>query len=223
MTQDNNGGDSKVVNYIEFLSEMGVESVPKRKIAEGRSTASRVAAPKPTAGISPTLMETKPIGKSRLSAVVNPFSENPPDKPATMTADTDLDSIRADIGDCRRCKLHLQRTNIVFSSGNPKARVMFVGEGPGADEDLQGLPFVGKAGQMLTKIIEAVSFTRDEVYIANVVKCRPPENRTPEKDEIAACRGFLFRQIACIQPRLICALGAPSAQTLLGCTSAIGL
>ncbi len=126
-----------------------------------------------------------------------------------------LSQVRADLGDCRRCKLAPMRRNIVFGSGNPAAELMFVGEAPGADEDAQGLPFVGRAGQLLTKIIEAIDMKRDDVYICNILKCRPPENRNPESDEIAACEPFLFRQIASIKPKVICALGTFGAQTLL--------
>jgi uracil-DNA glycosylase len=127
-----------------------------------------------------------------------------------------LTAIREDIGDCTRCKLHtLGRTQVVFGVGNPSADLMFVGEAPGADEDVQGIPFVGRAGQLLTKMIEAMGFTRDEVYIANVLKCRPPGNRNPEPDEIATCEPFLFRQLASIQPRVVIALGAFAARTLL--------
>jgi len=126
-----------------------------------------------------------------------------------------------DIGDCRRCKLCEGRNTIVFGDGNPRARVMFVGEGPGFEEDRRGLPFVGKAGQLLNQIIEAMGFRREEVYIANVVKCRPPENRTPLPDETAACTPFLFEQIAIIRPQVIVALGSPAAQALLGRTAGI--
>jgi DNA polymerase len=124
--------------------------------------------------------------------------------------------IREEIGDCRRCRLSEKRTHVVFGVGNPAARLMFVGEGPGADEDAQGEPFVGRAGQLLTKIIEAMNLKRADVYIANIVKCRPPENRTPLPDETATCSPFLFRQIAAIGPKVIVCLGTPSAQTLLG-------
>jgi uracil-DNA glycosylase len=126
-----------------------------------------------------------------------------------------LEEIRADIGDCQRCKLCHGRTRIVFGAGNPKARLMFIGEGPGYEEDQAGEPFVGPAGQLLTRIIEAIRLTRDQVYIANVVKCRPPGNRLPEPDEIATCSPFLHRQIAAIQPHYICTLGSCAAQTLL--------
>jgi uracil-DNA glycosylase len=127
-----------------------------------------------------------------------------------------LADVRADIGDCTRCKLHtLGRSQIVFGVGNPQADLMFVGEAPGADEDIQGVPFVGRAGQLLTKIIEAIGMKREDVYIANVIKCRPPQNRNPEPDEVEKCEPFLFRQIDVIKPKVIVALGKFGAQTLL--------
>ncbi|MGH9353310.1 MAG: uracil-DNA glycosylase family protein [Terriglobia bacterium] len=127
-----------------------------------------------------------------------------------------LEEISADLGDCRRCKLWKGRKHIVFGQGNPHAELVFIGEGPGADEDEQGLPFVGRAGQLLNKMLQLVQIRREDVYICNVVKCRPPGNRTPESDEIAACSPFLFRQIDAIRPRLICCLGSPAARTVLG-------
>jgi uracil-DNA glycosylase len=124
--------------------------------------------------------------------------------------------IREDLGDCTRCKLHQQgRKQIVFGVGNPRADLMFVGEGPGADEDAQGEPFVGRAGQLLNNMIKAMGLRREEIYIANVVKCRPPGNRTPERDECETCSPFLMRQIAAIKPKVIVALGAVSAKNLL--------
>lgn len=124
--------------------------------------------------------------------------------------------IRADLGDCTRCKLHrLGRRQIVFGVGNPNADLMFVGEAPGHDEDVQGEPFVGRAGQLLTRIIEAIGLKREGVYIANIIKCRPPENRNPEPDEVAACEPFVFRQVETIRPKVIVALGTFAAQTLL--------
>jgi DNA polymerase len=126
-----------------------------------------------------------------------------------------LQEIRDEIGDCRRCKLCSTRKNIVFGTGSPNAALMFVGEAPGADEDTQGQPFVGRAGQLLTKMIQAMGLSREEVYIANIIKCRPPENRNPQPDEIASCRPFLLKQIEAIRPKIICALGTFSAQTLL--------
>ena len=133
-----------------------------------------------------------------------------------------LDDIRADMGDCTRCKLHtMGRRNIVFGVGDPHARLMFVGEAPGADEDRKGEPFVGRAGQLLTRIIQAISLEREDVYIANILKSRPPKNRNPEPDEVAACEPFLKRQIAVIQPSVIVALGKFAAQTLAGTKTAI--
>ena len=127
-----------------------------------------------------------------------------------------LAAIRDDIGECTRCKLHtLGRRQIVFGIGSMTAEIMFVGEAPGADEDEQGVPFVGRAGQLLTKMIVAMGFSREDVYIANVLKCRPPGNRNPEPDEIATCEPFLFRQLASIQPKVVIALGAFAARTLL--------
>ncbi len=132
-----------------------------------------------------------------------------------------LDDIRRELGDCQRCKLWSTRTNIVFGEGDPQARLMFVGEGPGADEDLSGRPFIGRAGQLLTKMIEAIGLAREQVYIANVVKSRPPENRNPERDEVAACLPFLLRQIAVVRPKLIVTLGNPATQAILD--TAVGI
>jgi DNA polymerase len=126
-----------------------------------------------------------------------------------------LEQVREELGDCTRCKLHAHRTQIVFGVGNPHASLVFVGEAPGADEDAQGEPFVGRAGQLLTKIIEAMGLHRQDVYICNIIKCRPPSNRTPETEEIVACQPFLLQQLRVIAPKFICALGGPAAQTLL--------
>jgi DNA polymerase len=134
---------------------------------------------------------------------------------AAGDAAAELKAIREEMGDCRRCKLGATRTNLVFGQGSPHARLMFIGEAPGADEDEQGLAFVGKAGQLLTKIIEAIGMTRDEVFITNILKSRPPQNRNPEPDEILACQGFLDRQIDAIRPRVIVALGKFSAHWVL--------
>lgn len=134
--------------------------------------------------------------------------------PASFTET--LEDIRADLGDCQRCRLARARNNIVFGAGNLKAKLVFVGEGPGFEEDRKGQPFVGAAGQLLTRIIEAIKLTRDQVYISNIIKCRPPGNRNPEPDEIQTCFPFIERQIAAIQPEFICALGTYAAQTLLG-------
>jgi uracil-DNA glycosylase len=132
-----------------------------------------------------------------------------------------LIAIREDLGECTRCRLHPSRTTIVFGEGSPQARLVFVGEGPGFDEDQQGRPFVGRAGRLLDKMIKALGRRREEVYICNVVKCRPPNNRTPLPDEIQTCSPFLFRQLEAIAPAVICALGACAAQTLLATTKPI--
>ncbi len=129
--------------------------------------------------------------------------------------DAALGDVRGALGDCRRCPLHRTRHSIVFGEGSPQAALAFVGEAPGADEDTQGRPFVGRAGQLLTKIIEAMGLRREEVYICNILKCRPPGNRNPEPDEIAQCEPFLIRQLRVIRPRVICALGTFAAHTLL--------
>jgi DNA polymerase len=141
--------------------------------------------------------------------------------PAAPDVEAALAAIREDIGDCKRCKLHERRTQIVFGVGDPHAKLVFVGEGPGADEDAQGIPFVGRAGQLLTQMIEntakkeGIPLLRKDVYICNVVKCRPPENRTPEPDEMATCGPFLARQLEAIQPRAICVLGSTAVKALL--------
>jgi DNA polymerase len=135
--------------------------------------------------------------------------------PVLVPGDASLEAIREDIGDCTRCKLHEHRKTIVFGEGNPGAKLVFIGEGPGAEEDATGRPFVGRAGQLLDKIIAAIGLKREEVYIANIVKCRPPGNRTPERDEVEMCEQFLFRQLAFIKPRVIVALGSPAFQCLM--------
>jgi DNA polymerase len=145
---------------------------------------------------------------------VDPMENRSPENPNINRMDR-LEGIRTDLGDCQRCSLVAGRTHIVFGDGNPKARLVFVGEGPGADEDRQGIPFVGAAGQLLNKIIEAMKLSRDQVYICNVIKCRPPGNRNPKPDEIAACRPFMERQLAAISPEVICTLGTFASQTLL--------
>jgi uracil-DNA glycosylase len=146
-----------------------------------------------------------------------PAGAGPSATPVLTRAAEILAAIKTDIGpDCSRCKLHrLGRTQVVFGVGNPEADLMFVGEAPGGDEDRQGVPFVGRAGQLLTRIIEAIGLTRDQVYIANVIKCRPPENRNPEPDEVDTCEPFLFRQIDAIQPKVIVALGTFATRALL--------
>jgi uracil-DNA glycosylase len=132
-----------------------------------------------------------------------------------------LERISSDLGECTRCKLHRKRNKIVFGAGNPHAELVFVGEGPGHDEDIQGLPFVGRAGKLLTQMIEAMGLRREDVYIANIVKCRPPENRQPQEDEVATCMPFLVRQLSAIEPKVIVCLGSTAAQSMLGTKKSI--
>jgi DNA polymerase len=137
-------------------------------------------------------------------------------------ASGDLEAVAAEAAGCTRCRLSQGRKTVVFGSGSPTADLMFVGEGPGAEEDRQGLPFVGPAGQLLTRMIQAIELSREEVYIANIVKCRPPGNREPEADEVAACMPYLERQIDLVAPRVVMALGRVAAQCLLGTDQAVG-
>ena len=151
----------------------------------------------------------------------NPGAAAPPAPEPTLSAETSagelsvLEAVREELGDCRRCSLGSLRSHLVFGEGNPHAELVFVGEAPGADEDAQGRPFVGRAGQLLTRIIAAMGLKREEVYICNILKCRPPGNRNPQPEEIAACEPFLIRQIEAIRPRVLCALGGFAAHTLL--------
>jgi uracil-DNA glycosylase len=185
--------------HLAFAAELGVAGVSRDPVWRTRAVAQSASEGSDT-GLSLT-------------------SQNmPTEAPLTFSRNAidALAAIRTDIGDCTRCKLHtLGRKQIVFGVGNPEADLMFVGEAPGADEDEQGIPFIGKAGQLLTKIIEAIDLRRDDVYIANIIKCRPPQNRNPEPDEVASCEPFLFRQIDVIKPKVIVALGKYAAQTLL--------
>src|SRR5437867_2008428 len=159
--------------------------------------------PKDIRRVETALVPSAERGRAPSLPVIN-------DKPAALT------EIRDDIGDCTRCRLHKGRTKLVFGVGNVNADIMFVGEGPGADEDKQGEPFVGRAGQLLNNMISAMGIRREDVYIANVVKCRPPDNRTPERDECDTCSPFLMQQIEIIKPKIIVALGAVAAKNLLG-------
>jgi uracil-DNA glycosylase family 4 len=160
-------------------------------------------------------LQTNSVMADRKNLLSGTESDLFSDSSATYKANT-LEELREAIGDCRRCKLWSGRTHLVFGVGNPKARLMFIGEGPGRDEDLQGEPFVGRAGQLLTDIItKGMGLKREDVYIANVVKCRPPENRNPEPDEVASCEPFLKKQIDLVRPEIIIALGKFAVQTLL--------
>jgi DNA polymerase len=210
---------------LRYYHELGVYDFYRRKPRVVEATASTpfplevVESPLPLAS-QPELREE--MAPRRSAAVASVAEENIFDvltpKPEQEVADPKaaLKLIREDLGDCTRCKLHkLGRKQIVFGVGNPRAELMFVGEGPGADEDAQGEPFVGRAGQLLNNMIKAMGLRRADVYIANVVKCRPPGNRTPERDECETCSPFLMRQIAVIKPKVVVALGAVAAKNLL--------
>jgi uracil-DNA glycosylase len=195
----------EVTRHLAWLRDAGVREVPApAPVTLGLSAAAPAVAARP----APAARPGPPA-----PAVENGLAATSAAQKGCGSAE--LLAIRADLGDCRRCKLAGGRTTLVFGVGAPRAELMFVGEGPGADEDLQGEPFVGKAGQLLTKMIEAMGYRREQVYIANVVKCRPPGNRNPEPDEIEACEPFLKRQIEAVQPRVIVALGKFAAHTLL--------
>ena len=203
-----------VAARVRYYRELGIYDLYRRDVGEGMSfgrviereeLARAEGGPAPSVGADAGLSILQDSGAPNL-----PDSGTPGQKPAALRI------IREEIGDCMRCKLSRGRTNIVFGVGNPQARLMFVGEGPGADEDAQGEPFVGRAGQLLNNMIQAMGLRREDVYIANVVKCRPPDNRTPERDECDTCGPFLMRQIAVVRPEIIVALGATAAKYLLG-------
>ena len=194
---------------VRYCNELGIYDFYRRETAGGTSAST----------FQPKLREEMATRKSAAAAVI--VEEKLPGLSSCAergVADpiAALKMIREDLGDCTRCKLHQQgRKQIVFGVGNPRAELMFVGEGPGADEDAQGEPFVGRAGQLLNNMIKAMGLRREDVYIANIVKCRPPANRQPERDECETCSPFLMRQISAIKPRAIVALGATAAKNLL--------
>jgi DNA polymerase len=209
---------------LKFYREIGLADIGGSggdvKAAPGAVFEPRAEPPPPDDQAMPKKKD--PVEQASLFAEIAPVTDEPalaeakgPLLPVLTSADPSLDAIREDLGECTRCKLHQHRTNIVFGEGNPAARLVFVGEGPGADEDATARPFVGRAGQLLDKIIAAIGLKRDDVYITNIVKCRPPANRTPERDEVATCEQFLFRQLAVIRPRVIVALGSPAFQCIL--------
>jgi len=182
---------------VKYYKEMGIHDFYRQPVEEGVELVSQP--------VADAVLETVPM-EPQIAPSVPPEIG---DKPSALKL------IREDIGDCTRCRLHKGRTNLVFGVGNVNADLMFVGEGPGADEDAKGEPFVGRAGQLLNNMISAMGIKREDVYIANVVKCRPPSNRTPEKDECDTCSPFLMRQIDIIKPKVIVALGAVAAKNLL--------
>lgn len=200
------GDKDELRRQLEYFQDLGVKQIYRHTLGTQET-------------LSPTVIQ---VGEHVIDIPRVPEIPAPVVIPGLAPEGDTLVRIVEDIGDCKRCRLHAGRNKIVFGSGNPDARLVFVGEGPGADEDDQGLPFVGRAGQLLTQMIEGtaskegIAIRREDVYICNVVKCRPPENRTPEADEMEICGQFLFRQLSVIQPKAICALGSTAAKALLG-------
>src|SRR6266481_5100583 len=189
-----------------YTDRRSMEKRPSKRAAENAIAA--------VPGIPPVVASAPP--KTAAPLVMLPVVNAPSLFETIDRVENDtLERVREDLGECTRCRLHLQRNKIVFGAGNPRAELVFVGEGPGHDEDVQGLPFVGRAGKLLTQMIEAMGLQREDVYICNVVKCRPPENRKPEDDEVATCSPYLYRQLDVIAPKAIVCLGGVAAQTLL--------
>lgn len=217
---------AKIEERLRYYEDLGIRLFYRDRESSALSSTEPPATAAPEASVASFEESSLPTPKTR---VVPPIVAQPvtPFVPARAPAgpslfeevgkikDDTLPKILEDLGDCRRCKLHKGRTKLVFGDGSPTAQLVFVGEGPGADEDIQGLPFVGRAGKLLTQMIEAMGLQRKDVYICNVVKCRPPENRTPEPDEVQTCSPYLLRQIDVINPKVIVCLGAVAAKTLL--------
>ena len=230
----------KVAAMLEFYEELGIDEfylhrtelktvvpppkpVPEEGLPTRPTSAHKVVGPQPPKVVfgKPPAQLYNTAAAPQLSATPGPVAQSmslfeTPSPTSAPRENETLAQIREDLGDCHRCRLAAGRHSIVFGQGNPHAELVFVGEGPGADEDAQGLPFVGRAGRLLNKMIELAGMKREEVYICNIVKCRPPNNRTPLPDEIETCSPFLLRQIRTIKPRLVCCLGAPAVRTLLG-------
>jgi uracil-DNA glycosylase len=219
-----------LIERVRFYRDLGLTEFYRRPVDAVASAEEPVSMEEPVPMAQPVAPEPVPAEAQPVFAHTSVFGEEPAVPPrkslapapeiAAVVPATDrvaaLQAIRDEMGECTRCALHKGRNKLVFADGDPNARLMFVGEGPGADEDAQGLPFVGKAGQLLNNMITAMGLKREQVYIANVVKCRPPGNRTPEPDEANTCTPFLFRQIDVVRPQVLVALGATAATYLLG-------
>ena len=209
----------KLAKRLSFYQDIGIELFyrdrsPRQRVSVTTEITEETTLPNPAQKSQPAkpAVESRPAPKLDVRPAVSGASLF--EAMNKIEGDTLL-KIHSDLGDCTRCKLHRGRTKLVFGDGNSQAQLVFVGEGPGRDEDMQGLPFVGRAGKLLTQMIEAMGLQRQDVYICNVVKCRPPENRTPEKDEVQTCSPFLLRQLDAISPKVIVCLGSVAAQTLL--------
>ena len=203
----------QLAEHVKFFEELGVTGISRDPVWRTRPSELRAGATAPAAA-----RDAAPAGDAAVPLTPAWATDSLWDAPAaapSLPPAERLREIRDELGDCTRCRLHGGRKNLVFGAGRPDADLMFIGEAPGRDEDLQGEPFVGRAGQLLTKIIEAIDLRRDDVYIANVIKCRPPQNRDPERDEVETCRPFLFAQIDAVGPRVIVALGSFAIRTLL--------
>jgi uracil-DNA glycosylase len=218
--------EQKIEERLRYYQDLGIRLFYRDRRARERSSfpsSPAISLPPPSASVSKesSLAKSKSAAVEPAQRVVPPLSGLSLFEAVEKVKDDSLLKIREDLGDCTRCKLHKTRHRIVFGDGSPKAQLVFVGEGPGADEDAQGLPFVGRAGRLLTQMIEAMGLQRNDVYICNVVKCRPPQNRAPEADEVQTCSPYLLRQIDTIQPKVIVCLGAVAARTLLETTRGI--
>jgi uracil-DNA glycosylase len=198
---------STVINYLSYLDSRGIKNVPSGKAGKKGASAGPAISTGSTRAGSPATTNSDALFKGN--------KKFPDDVLTGAISCTSLDDIKTQMNNCKKCRLCETRTNIVFGEGNPNAQLMFIGEGPGQDEDESGRPFIGRAGQLLTKIIEAMGIKREDVYIANIVKCRPPGNRTPADDEITHCAPYLMGQISMIKPKVIVALGSPATCTLL--------
>lgn len=206
----------KLGAWLRYYDDLNLGAFYTDRRTMGKRQIKRVAENAPIALPAVQTATISPPPKTASPVSVLPIVNAPSLFEAVDRVENDtLERIREDLGECTRCRLHQQRNKIVFGAGNPRAELVFVGEGPGHDEDVQGLPFVGRAGKLLTQMIEAMGLTRDQVYICNVVKCRPPENRKPEDDEVATCSPYLYRQLDVISPKAIVCLGGTAAQALL--------
>jgi uracil-DNA glycosylase len=208
--------EEKFRKRLAFYQDIGIDLFYRDRLQQQTAAfTEEITLPKPVEKPQPLKLTTPTAQPAKKRDVLPRSSKVSLFDSMNKVANDSLPAILSDIGDCTRCKLHRGRTKLVFGDGNPKADLVFVGEGPGRDEDVQGLPFVGRAGKLLTQMIEAMGLQRQDVYICNVVKCRPPENRTPEKDEVETCSPFLLRQLDAISPKVIICLGSVAAQTLL--------
>jgi DNA polymerase len=212
-----------VAEHLRFYAELGVDGVSRVPSWRRRQATPALIEPGgPAISVEGEIIAGGTAALAAASDALAAVANSTVPVASSTDATGRLEALRLSIGPCTRCKLHAQgRSQVVFGVGSPDARLMFVGEAPGHDEDVQGEPFVGRAGQLLTKMIEAIDLTREQVYIANVIKCRPPGNRNPEPDEISTCEPFLFEQLTIIQPKVIVALGKFAAQTLLRSTAPI--